>query len=147
MTDPTFTPSHLGLCVADLERALRFYCDGLGFTSAEAYPIGNEWGNSLEVEGEVKLTSHFVRKDGMAIELLHYESPGVIGEPSQHRNQLGITHLSFWVADVAAATARLVDCGGTVLEGTRATGDMELVFLADPDGTRVELMQAPAAAG
>jgi catechol 2,3-dioxygenase-like lactoylglutathione lyase family enzyme len=23
--------SHLGLCVSDLERSLRFHCDGLGF--------------------------------------------------------------------------------------------------------------------
>jgi catechol 2,3-dioxygenase-like lactoylglutathione lyase family enzyme len=143
MTGPTCTPSHVGLCVSDLERSLRFYCDGLGFTRAESYPIGDGWANSLEVEGEVALTSQFVRKEGLSIELLHYTSPGTIGEPSQHRNQLGLTHLSFWVADVAEATAHLVTCGGTLLESTRATEGMELVFLSDPDGTRVELMQQP----
>ena len=145
MTDPTFTPSHLGLCVADLERALRFYCDGLGFTSAEAYPIGNEWGNSLEVEGEVKLTSHFVRKDGMAIELLHYESPGHAGDGSPRAmNQLGLTHLSFRVDDLAAAAARLEAHGARVLRATRIDNPQlraKAVFATDPDGTLIELVE------
>src|SRR5471030_2364647 len=30
--DPAVRPSHLGLCVGNMERSLRFYCEGLGFT-------------------------------------------------------------------------------------------------------------------
>ena len=37
------TPSHLGVCVASLERSMRFYCDGLGFEMAETYAVGNEY--------------------------------------------------------------------------------------------------------
>ena len=37
----------------------------------------------------------------------------------------------------------IVEHGGTLLPDTRASG-MSLVFLADPDGTRVELMQYPS---
>jgi glyoxylase I family protein len=33
----TTTFSHFGLCVSDLERSLRFYCDGLGFERAITY--------------------------------------------------------------------------------------------------------------
>ena len=144
MANVDYRPSHIGICVRDLKSSLRFYCEGLGFTAAEGFPIGNEWAASLEVEGDVKLTSQFVRKDTFAIELLHYESPGVIGTPSSRRNQLGITHLSFWVDDFDAAVDHLVALGGTLLESTRASEGMDLVFLADPDGTRVELMRAPA---
>ena len=43
MTTPPATPaaafSHVGICVADLERSLRFYCDGLGFEVAEGYDL------------------------------------------------------------------------------------------------------------
>jgi catechol 2,3-dioxygenase-like lactoylglutathione lyase family enzyme len=143
-----FNLSHAGLCVSDLAQSLRFYCDGLGFDKAEVFEVGKEFAAPLEVDGDVLVTSQFIRRDGAAIELLHYASPGVIGAPSQHRNQRGLTHLSFIVTDIEAATARLVDCGGSVVPGTRfGAGDpssIQIVFLADPDGTRVELMQYPA---
>lgn len=140
------SPSHVGICVTDLDKALRFYCDGLGFEKAELHDIGPEWGPSLEVEGSFELDSQFIRLGALAIELLHYRSGGgVSGRPSARRNQVGITHLSFIVDDLDAVVARLVEHGGTLLPATRASIGVQLVFLADPDGTRVELMQMPSA--
>ncbi len=95
------------------------------------------------MEGDLELTSQFIRRDGVAIELLYYASPGVLGEPSSRRNQLGITHLSFIVEDVDASAAKLVAAGATLLEDTRTDLGIQIVFLADPDGTRIELMTAP----
>jgi catechol 2,3-dioxygenase-like lactoylglutathione lyase family enzyme len=145
---PGFSPSHLGICVANLERSLRFYCDGLGFEKAETFAVGDEYRAGLEVEGEVDLLSQFIRKGGLAIELLAYRSPGAFGKPSARRNQLGFTHLSFVVADVDAAARHLVACGGTLLPATRTSAagpeGIQIVFLADPDGTRIELMSNPA---
>ena len=138
-----FTVSHVGLCVTDLERSLRFYCDGLGFTPAERHAIGNEFAATLEVPPDVALTSQFIRREGLAVELLHFAYPPAQGRPSGERNQLGITHLSFYVDDIEAAERRLVEAGGSVIETTRTDGEgIRLLFLADPDGTRVELMQA-----
>jgi catechol 2,3-dioxygenase-like lactoylglutathione lyase family enzyme len=141
-----YAVSHVGLCVSDLDRALRFYCDGLGFTPVIAYDIGNEAAAALEVPGEVRLTSQMIAKGTLMVELLHYASPGVTGTPSAHRNQLGLTHLSFIVDDVDALGARLVEYGGTILPDTRSSmkseaGNAELLFLADPDGTRIELVK------
>lgn len=145
---PDCAPSHLGICVASLERSLRFYCDGLGFEKAETYAVGNEYRAGLEVEGDVDLVSQFVRKGTLALELLAYRSPGVAGQPSARRNQLGFTHLSFVVADVDAAARHLVACGGTLLPATRTgrgdPGALQIVFVADPDGVRIELMSNPA---
>jgi catechol 2,3-dioxygenase-like lactoylglutathione lyase family enzyme len=134
--------SHVGICVSDLARSLRFYCDGLGFERAEAHAIRNEFAAALEVPKDVVLTSQFIRREGLAVELLHYQSPPPEGRPSSARNHLGLTHLSFMVPDLEAASARLAACGGTVLEHTRtAEPGIALVFVADPDGMRVELMQ------
>jgi len=146
-----FAPSHLGVCVASLERSLRFYCDGLGFAKAETYAVGNEYRAGLEVEGDVDLVSQFIRREGLALELLAYRSPAAFGRPSARRNQLGYTHLSFVVADVDAAARHLVACGGTLLPETRTgRGDpaaVQIVFVADPDGVRIELMSNPAPLG
>jgi catechol 2,3-dioxygenase-like lactoylglutathione lyase family enzyme len=72
--------------------------------------------------------------------------PGVQGNASQSRNQRGLTHLSFEVDDIAATEARLLALGGAPLPDARIRLDREpasisLVFLTDPDGTRIELLQ------
>jgi len=143
-----YRPSHVGLCVRDLERSLRFFCDGLGFERAESFELDSAAAEgldrSLEVAGPVRIVSQFVQNDTMKIELLHFEEPGVGGTPSATRNQVGLTHLSFYVDDLDAATKHLVDHGATVIEETRASPGIDLLFLADPDGVRVELMALPA---
>jgi catechol 2,3-dioxygenase-like lactoylglutathione lyase family enzyme len=143
-----YRPSHVGLCVRDLERSLRFFCDGLGFDQVEGFELDNDSApgldRSLEVPGRVRVVSQFVQNDTMKIELLHFVEPDVHGTPSAVRNQVGLTHLSFYVDDLEAATQRLVDHGATVIEETRASPGIDLLFLADPDGVRVELMVPPA---
>ena len=141
-------PSHIGLCVSDLDAAMRFYCDGLGFSAAERFDLDDTMlpglGASLEVDTPVRVASQFVRLDDMAIELLHYTSPTASGTPSASRGQLGLTHLAFHVDDLESSLARAIEAGGTLLESTRGSLGVELIFLADPDGTRVELMEMPA---
>jgi catechol 2,3-dioxygenase-like lactoylglutathione lyase family enzyme len=136
------TTSHLGLCVGDLERSRRFYVEGLGFTEYARFEIDRP---IAEVDPPCHLTSFFVEKDGLRIELLDFRSPAAFGTPSTRRNQLGLTHLSFVVDDVDAAAAELVGYGGRIVDGTRSGQDdpagVQIVFLEDPDGTRVELMR------
>jgi len=144
------TFSHVGICVTDLERSLRFYCQGLGFTEAERHEIHNEFADTLEVARDVVLTSQFIRRGDLGVELLYFRSPGHRGTPAAHRNTLGLTHLSFVVSDLEATAAALVAAGGTVLASTRTTDEhVDLLFLTDPDGTRIELMEllAPVAGG
>lgn len=142
---PSYRPSHLGICVTDLARSLRFWCDGLGFERAECYELDSDqvpgMDQALEVDERVVVTSQFVRTPSLAIELLAYTTPPPSGRPSHSRGLVGLTHLSFHVDDLDAAVAHLVACGGTVIERTRQSVGVELVFLADPDGVRVELLQ------
>ena len=141
------TFSHFGLCVSDLDRSMRFYCDGLGFQPAIQYEVGADFADTLEVSGDIAVVSQFITRDGVSIELLHYTKGGVTGSPSATRNQLGLTHLSLNVDDVDEIAAKLVACGGTVIDSTRTKIDnpdgsvSDFVFVADPDGTRVELMK------
>ncbi len=137
-------PSHLGLCVTDLDRSLRFYCEGLGFTASKGFELDDttipDLARGLELESPVMVTSQFIRLGDMKIELLHYSSPQPVGAPSTNRAQLGFTHLSFHVDDVDVTAARLVEFGGTIVPDTRANVGVEIVFIADPDGSRIELM-------
>jgi catechol 2,3-dioxygenase-like lactoylglutathione lyase family enzyme len=140
---PTF--SHFGICVGDLERSLRFYCGALGFEKAESHEIGSEFARLMDLP-HVAVTSQFIRRGPTAIELLAFEEPAPFGGRERRAiNQLGLTHLSFRVQDVAATTARIVELGGAVVESSRTVIDLggaslEFVYCTDPDGVRVELM-------
>jgi lactoylglutathione lyase len=137
--------SHTGLCVSNLETSLRFYTEGLGFVVSDIYTAGDEIAPAAEITSTAQLTSQMIVKDGLTLELLWWAEPGSCGTPSTARNQVGLTHLSFTVDDVADTAARLVALGATVIASTRSRfshGPMsvELVFLTDPDGTRIELV-------
>jgi lactoylglutathione lyase len=85
-------------------------------------------------------------KNGFRLELLGWEVPGVQGSPSKVRNQLGLTHLCFEVDDIAETEARLITLGASKVPDARVVVDrgpveISIVILADPDGTRIELLQ------
>ncbi len=136
--------SHIGLCVTDMDRSLRFYCEGLGFIKVVAFELDDTTmpglDRSLEVASPVRVLSQFIQLEGLKIELLHFASPPVDGTPSSSRGQVGLTHLAFYVDDVDVSAAQLVALGGSIIDSTRADFGVQLVFLADPDGARVELM-------
>lgn len=142
--DSNYSPSHVGICVSDLDRSIRFYCDGLGFELSDRFDLDSTempgLDRSLEMDGPVTVHSQMIVSGPMKIELLGYPSHTPTGTPSTSRGQLGLTHLSFNVDKVDSAAARLVDFGGTILEHTRSDAGITLLFLTDPDGTRVELM-------
>ena len=140
--------SHTALCVSDLHRSTRFYTEALGYELLERHETGDEVAGLCEIKmpPPIKMQVQFLAKDGVKLELIHWEAPGVFGEPSQSRNQLGLTHLSFEVTDLPTVEAHLVSLGAQLIEGTRSHTDTEryqvdMVFLADPDGTRIELVE------
>jgi catechol 2,3-dioxygenase-like lactoylglutathione lyase family enzyme len=144
--------SHVGLCVTDLDRSLRFYVEGLGFEPVASHTVGPEFGALMEVDG-VRVASHLVRRDGVTLELLHFLHPGP-GEPGSRRplTRPGFTHLSLRVTDLEGTAARIAALGGEVVAGTRTTFDLgearlDFVYCTDPDGTRVELMDLPGPLG
>jgi glyoxylase I family protein len=139
--------SHLGLCVADLERSLRFYCEGLGFREAGALDLAGEPSATLLQLPGVTLRARWLERDGVRLELLHYPTPGARGDGrARAMNERGFTHLSFRVADVDATATRLEALGGRRLAHTRIDNPrlgMRALFVLDPDGARLELIEGP----
>ncbi len=60
-------------------------------------------------------------------------------------NALGLTHLSLRVADIDQVVTQLAAVGGRPLEPTRIHNQRlgaRAIFVLDPDGTRVELVES-----
>lgn len=134
--------THLGICVADMERSLAFYSSVLGFREVGRFADKNGFSaRFLELPG-VCLAAVYLERDGVRVELLHFEQPRAVG-PAARRpmNQLGITHLSFVVDDLDATIAAVRECGGSVIDATRMEAHSRAIFATDPDGTRLELIE------
>ncbi len=139
--------SHIGICVSDLDRSVRFYRDVLGFKRISELEIGGEPTSTLLQIDDVDLHAVYLERDGTRIELLHYKRPGATGDGSSRRmNQRGLTHLSLRVDSFADLLRNLEAAGVRVLEKSRIeipAFEAAAVFVTDPDGTLIELVQAP----
>src|SRR6266576_4293335 len=115
---------HVHLKVADIERAIGFYRDVLGF----------------EVTQRLGEQAAFLSAGGYHhhIGLNTWESQGGAPPPG---NATGLYHLAIVYptrAELADALRRLVQAGIT-LEGASDQGVSEALYLRDPDGNGVEL--------
>ena len=134
--------SHIGICISDMQRSARFYTEALGFVLSHSVEGGPPFDIMTELP-ELELRASFLKRDGVMIELLQYVRPGTIGSAERRpMNQLGLTHLSLIVEDIAAAADLIGRHGGRAYPQTRVkspAGDM--MFCTDPDGVRIELWQ------
>lgn len=139
--------THIGICVTDPERSIRFYRDLLGFRLRSELTVQGEPSDTLLRLRSVDLRAIYLERDGMRIELLHYASPGVVGtDEPREMNRLGLTHLSLRVDDLAGTLDGLRAAGVTILDQTRIdipVFESGAVFVSDPDGTLIELVQSP----
>ncbi len=140
--------SHSGICIADIDRSMRFYDGAIGFAPAENYALSHHssWLDIVNELDGVKLRAQMVRSpEGNTIELLKMDSPACFG-PRERRpmNRYGLTHMAFYVDDIDAVAADVVAAGGRAYPRTRAVfgSGIEIMYCTDPDGVRVELMKA-----
>lgn len=141
--------SHLALGCEDIEAFARFYCGVFEFERAEGTFVaaGELMVSLLDVE-DAALEGLFIRKDGIFLELLRYQNSYSRRSLPLGDNEYGYAHLSFRVADLDETCRKVAELGGTVLESTRIGLPMEgsdepteIMFVLDPGGNRIEVMQ------
>jgi catechol 2,3-dioxygenase len=122
--DPRVDIGHVHLKVADIERALGFYCGVLGF----------------ELQQRMGDSAAFISAGGYHhhLGLNTWESRG--GSPPP-RGHTGLFHVAIRYPDrssLADALRRLVDAQ-VPIEGASDHGVSEAIYLRDPDGNGIEL--------
>ncbi|WP_178917149.1 VOC family protein [Natronomonas gomsonensis] len=138
MTD--LTAHHVGLTVSNLDRAVAFYRDTLGLEVISRFEVGGEaFATAVDVEGASGTFAH-LDADGVRIELVEYDPEGTASTSAL--NQPGACHVGFAVEDVDTFVAGLSDDVETVSEPQTTESGTRIVFLRDPDGNRIELLEA-----
>ncbi|WP_299577265.1 VOC family protein [uncultured Williamsia sp.] len=142
MADPRLT--HIGLCVTDLDRSLRFWCDGVGFAVVGHLTAADAQTAQLLDVPDVEVELIYLERDGVRIELLGYLTPPPEpAEPVRPMTRPGFTHLSFRVDDAQAMADAIVAHGGRHLTEATVTfrhGNRGMMLL-DPDDNRIELIE------
>jgi catechol 2,3-dioxygenase-like lactoylglutathione lyase family enzyme len=137
--------THIGICVSQLERSVRFYRDVLGFEEVSRLEMqGAVTERLLDIAGGA-LQAVYLKLGGTVIELLYYPAAGHIAvEVPRPMNRLGLSHISLSVADPDAVAQAIAHNGGTILDRTRFAheGVTRALFVTDPDGMRIELVRA-----
>jgi catechol 2,3-dioxygenase-like lactoylglutathione lyase family enzyme len=142
---------HVSYTVADIDRSVAFYAK-FGFQKVNRYSAaGPDLDLAVQTENADMDIQLLRRPDGVTLELIRY-----VRQPSQRaarNSQVGAAHMAFVVGDIQAAYQRLTSEGVEFLSApnTDMYGEM-WVYMRDPDGITVELMEpgadsARAAAG
>ena len=132
------TVNHVGLCVADLERSREFYVEALDFEPwFEIAPPDEPSDRLLGLAKPLGMKCIYLRKGEFVLELLHFADAGTVDAPPRVMNNVGLTHVSFAVDDLATTCHRVTEHGGTLLTDTNIGF---AIFVRDPDGQLLELL-------
>jgi catechol 2,3-dioxygenase len=115
---------HVHLKVADLERAIAFYSDVLGFELVQRLGDSAAFLSAGGYHHHIGLNTWSSR-----------------GGPQPARNTTGLYHVALLYPDrrtLATALARVL-AAGVPLQGAADHGVSEAIYLADPDGNGLEL--------
>jgi catechol 2,3-dioxygenase-like lactoylglutathione lyase family enzyme len=138
---------HVGICVSSLERALAFYCDLLGFRPLSEATVADELSAKLLRLPEVDQTTVFVERDGVRLALFEFRKPATLGAGRvRAMNETGMAALMLRVESLDALVEKIRAAGFRVLDDTRIEHPAyrsKLLFVCDPDGTLVELIEIP----
>lgn len=136
--------THLGLCVADLDRSIAFYRDAIGMEEIGRMTVPDGVTAPLLQLPSSDMDLVYLQRDGLRLELIWYPTLGTVGDGEpREMNRPGFTHLSIRVDDLEDLAAAITSAGGQVVEGTTVTfdGGNRGIMALDPDGTRIELIE------
>jgi catechol 2,3-dioxygenase-like lactoylglutathione lyase family enzyme len=126
------------LCVADRERSRRFYEGLLGFTFWWDLDLPDEGTAALlQLDGPIGVRATYLVRDGFVLELIDYSKRDVQVGPRRVMDEVGLTHMSLSVSDLADVLALVESFGGAVV---REATTEQFAMIRDPDGQLIELL-------
>lgn len=146
---------HVGVTVSNLERSLAFYCGVLGLRHLGTSTLDDPGVAALlGLEGARVTIADLDAGDGRIVELIRYHAPDARPIAYASSNPASM-HIALAVDDLDAARKRLDAAGATVISKRPLTitdpggrwDDARCLYIRDPDGAILELVQRPSLAG
>ncbi len=144
------SPNHTSITVADMERSIAFYREKLGFSIVNERIAPADFASVITGIRGAELKVVYIEAGGYRIELIQYLQSA--GEPTDvSTNRPGSCHIAFNVDDLNAMYEDLVAQGvafkspPVTVTGGPNKGNLG-IYLTDPDGVVIELIQQVAQA-
>jgi glyoxylase I family protein len=137
---------HYSHCVSDIERSRAFYTDVLGFEVVGEFDFDDPATAKVMGVPGCKFKGIFMKRDGMRIEIIGFSEPAPDRSVRKRQaNEIGHSHLSFYVKSLNESLDYLRSKGVTIEENTRTTLGMgiECCVVRDPDGFPIEIVEQP----
>lgn len=131
---------HVGITVADLDRAVEFYTDTFDFEVLSRFTVDGEAFETGVGVPEAEADFVHLDADGVRLELVAYDPEGE-DVPAESLNDAGAKHLGFEVEDLEAFYADLDDDVETISEPQTTASGTTICFVVDPEGNLVELLE------
>jgi len=146
---PVISADHTGITVSNLERSLEFWRDVLGFEfSHRAHQTGEMAEQIIGVKGAELKLAVLKTPGGHKIELLEYLAPADRKCANPRPCDVGHVHVALTVDNLETVLEKIAASGWkaagkpqTLERGPNA--GKRVVYVRDPDGTTIELMQLP----
>lgn len=152
MSGPSFrivAVNHTGITVANLERSLAFWQGVFGFELSHRVHHTGDLASGVTGVAGAEICIAVLKAPGHRIELLEYRAPADRKRVAVRPCDVGSVHVALAVDNldamlsaVAAAGWRAAGKPQTLTSGPNA--GMRVVYVHDPDGTTIELMQPRA---
>lgn len=138
---------HAALSVHDMERAIAFYRDVIGFEVVFDRVFDEPLAHLIGEEGAAARVVH-LRLGDAVLELFHYRHP--LGRPrpaGQRQSDLGLTHIGFMVEDFEATMAHLRAHGVALVgEPVEIRPGVHVAYFYGPEGEVCEAREIVAGA-
>ena len=135
---------HTGLVVADLDRALHFWCDVLGFrVERQMYELGPHIDAMMGLKDVRVTTVKMTAPEGGMIELLHFQShpdlPRWHGKPYS----TGFTHIAMTVGDLDDVYIKLSAAGAKFPAPPQYSpdGKVKVIYCKGPEDVLLEFVE------
>ncbi len=135
---------HTGLVVADLDHALTFWRDVLGFEEVRRLEeAGPHIDAMMGLTGVQVTTVKLAARDGSLVELLKFHSHPDQAEWMGTPYSTGFTHIALEVDDVSAMCQKLAAAGVTFHAPPQRSPDgrVDVTYCRGPEGVLLELVQ------
>ena len=130
--------NHVGLCVSDRDRSRRFYEGLLGFEFWWELDLPDEGTEKLlQLDRPIGVRATYLVRDAFVLELIDYSKRDVRADHTRVMDDVGLTHMSLSVSDLAGVLAKVAEFGGSVIEETATEA---FAMIRDPDGQLIELL-------
>jgi|GEM_PF-240759 len=146
--------SHAGVTVSDLDRSIWFYSELLGMEQKRRYVSNSDLARPMwNAPGLEQVESCLVQMPNSEQQIQLTQATGDFGARRLHAEghlwDIGNGHFGFRVDDLEATVARLGEHGfrplsGEIIQDHDQYPGLKVVYVPDPDGFNIELVEMPA---